>query len=290
MVFYLKVNRNEKYTFRNLQYWMEIVETVPEARTYILCDQKELKQAILEKIRFKRKAEFLESNTDAPELKEIVPHITDERWRNAGYAHLTTFYHARKNQFPSFWNIDGDDTCICLSPERICQMLSLVEAHVQEKKIHASSLDMWTTRTKGNHWSFGITYIDNQVDWFGRMKKYYLDEKIKSSQVRNVDGFFSCLKNHSDIRLETFYVENMKFIHYSDDFFKRPDVSGFFHWKDGYLILPILLYCMEIESLGRLKIPEELVRLDLGIEEKEGTNFLLSYAMESERKLLEMRK
>lgn len=47
MVFYLKINRNERYVFRNLQHWINIIECMPDSHGYILCDNKELKQAVL---------------------------------------------------------------------------------------------------------------------------------------------------------------------------------------------------------------------------------------------------
>lgn len=89
MIFYLKVNRDEGYTFRNLQHWVNIVESIPYSHYYILCDKESLKQSIEEKVIFKtQEVEFLQSYRDLSELKYIVDNITEEMWRKAGYAHL----------------------------------------------------------------------------------------------------------------------------------------------------------------------------------------------------------
>lgn len=288
--FYLKINRRERYTFRNLQHWIDIVEGIEGADYCILCDDDILKQEVLEQVRFARKSvNFLESEKTSPELNDIVTNITDERWKNAGYAHMTTFYRARKNHYSTFWNIDADDTCICLPPKRVEELFHTVEAYVEKNSIDIISLDMWTTRTKGTHWSFGVTYVNNSVDWFSRIKQYYKNEELKAQQVRNVDGYFSCLKICTDLRIETFYFENLRFIHYADDFIKRPDASGFFIWKDGKLILPVLLYCFGMEKIGLLPIDESIIKLDMGITDGECRDFLLGYILPNERKLLEIR-
>ena len=39
-IFYLKVNRDENYTYRNLQHWIDIVSEIPEGVAYIICDNE----------------------------------------------------------------------------------------------------------------------------------------------------------------------------------------------------------------------------------------------------------
>lgn len=290
MIFYLKVNRDEGYTFRNLQHWVNIVESIPYSRYYILCDKESLKQSIEEKVIFKtQEVEFLQSYRDLPELKYIADNITEEMWRKAGYAHLTTFWHAKENNYPFFWNIDADDTCICLFPDRVRELLAEVETFVKENKVDIISLDMWNTRTNGFHWSFGVTYVNNSNDWNGVMKEHCLDEAMKATQIRNVDGYFSCLRICSKLKIATFYFENLKFIHYADDFFKRPDTSGFFHWKNGELILPILRDCFGINSIGTVPIVKDIVPFDINITDEETTEFLMEYAQGHEKQLLKSR-
>lgn len=290
MVFYLKINRNERYTFRNLQHWIHIIECIPDSRGYILCDDKDLQQAVLEQVAFRKDTvTFMESCRASEEVDYIVSNVTSGRWQNAGYAHISTFWHARENQYPCFWNIDADDTCICLAPLRVYEALTKIEKYAKNDKVDAFSLDMWVTRTKGYHWSFGITYINNTIDWFGVMKEHCQDEIFKAGQIKNVDGYFSCLKMRTNLKIETFYLENLKFVHYSDDFLKRPDASGFFHWKEGKLHLPILKYCMGMEDIGLLNIPKGLIEFDIGITDEEMTGFLLDYVLPEEKNRLMVR-
>lgn len=289
MFFYLKINRQERYTFRNLQHWIHIVEGIKGADYCILCDNDDLKRKVLEQVHFTRNVRFMKSCKSSPELRDILPDITDDRWRNAGYAHLTTFLDAKKNGYSCFWNIDADDTCICLSPERVAELLHIVEDYTLSNKIDIISLDMWMTRTRGYHWTFGITFVNNKVDWFSIMKIYARDEELKAKQIRNVDGYFSCLKECTDLKIETFYVEKLRFIHYSDDFIKRPDASGFFIWENGRLILPILLYCLGIERCGSIPIYEKVIPLDMKICAEECTEFLMNYILPGERERLNVR-
>lgn len=250
-----------------------------------MCDNPELKQEIVKKVVFKNNpVDFLESYKTCEELKDIVSAVTNSMWSNAGYAHLTTFYHAKQHQYPYFWNIDADDTCICLSPERVGELLCTIENYVKKNQVSTISLDMWISKTQGSHWSFGINYVNNTIDWFEIIKTYCNDEELKSKQIRNIDGYFSCLRLCTNLKIETFYVENLKFIHYSNDFFKRPHSSGFFHWKDENLIFPILLYCFGIDSLGRIPIAKDVIKFDINITDKESTDFLLDYALPEEKK------
>lgn len=115
MFFYLKINRREKYTFRNLQHWIDIVEGIEGSDYCILCDNTILQKEVLEQVRFtKEPVAFLESEKQSADLNEIVPNITNADWRNAGYAHLTTFSDAEAKGYPCFWNIDADDTYVHL--------------------------------------------------------------------------------------------------------------------------------------------------------------------------------
>ena len=290
VIFYLKINRKEKYTFSNLQHWIHIIECIPNSCTYIICDDNNLKEAVLEQVVFtKNSFIFMESYKGCSALDYVVSNITNDRWQNAGYAHLSTFWHAKENGYPAFWNIDADDTCICLSPHRAAEMLSEAEEYGKKNKIDLFSLDMWITRTKGYHWTFGITYVNNSVDWFGIMRKYCRDENFKAGQIQNVDGYFTNLKNRTNLKIETFYAENLKFVHYADDLLRRPDGSGFFHWKEGKLILPIIRYCMGMESIGVLQIADEVVKLCMGITDNEAMEFLFDYMLPGEKERLMMR-
>lgn len=69
-----------------------MIEKIPEAEGYILCDNDEVKKGILEYVRFlDENIRFLESCKQSSELNDIVENITDDGWRNAGYAAPNNF-------------------------------------------------------------------------------------------------------------------------------------------------------------------------------------------------------
>ncbi len=63
--------------------------------------------------------------------------------------------HAKENGFKAFWNIDADDTCFCLSPKRMTELLSTTEHYACSNNIHIFSLDMHRSALEGQHWSNG---------------------------------------------------------------------------------------------------------------------------------------
>ena len=286
---YLKINRQEKYTYRNLKCWLDILSFFPEYRVYLLCDNQALIEQVKTEIDIEwDKIEVIQSCRDNERLKYIVQNVANEHWQNAGYAHLTTFLHAKENQFDAFWNIDADDTVFCLPAEQTAQILRNVEKYSEaDDEFGAIGLDMWVTFTKALHWSLGITYINGNVEWIKIMMDHCQDTKfkenyIKKIQPQNVDGYLSYLKDFvmDNGEFKTFYVDGLRFIHYADDFFKRPLSSGMFYWKDGYMILPILYYCFDDKVCGKIKIPSEIVRIDMPVSEEGFRTFMDLYPME----------
>ena len=85
------------------------------------------------------------------------------------------------------------------------------------------------------------------------------------------------------IRAESFYVENLMYIHYSDDFFRRPMNSGMFHWKNGELIFPLLFYVFGQENVGKIKIYKDIQRLDIGISDEETRKALIQMGFDCNR-------
>jgi len=281
-VFYLKVNRDENYTYRNLQNWVDIVGMFPDSVAYIMCDKKEIREKIYQKISFfNTKVIMMESGTLNDELEHMLLNICVNSWRNAGLAHLTTFLHAKEQGFKEFWNIDADDTYICLSQERTVEVLMEAESYAKEKKMDLFSLDMWGTRyyRRGleTEWSFGICYVNNQVDWLGALAEHCTDELYKQKNFNNIDHFFCYLRMLKKYSIELFYVENMKFLHYSDDFFRRLFISGLYHWKNGVLRLPVLEACLGSNYLTEIAISKDTIKLDIGITDEEvSTQFINS--------------
>ena len=276
--FYLKINREEDFAFSNLLRWIRVA-MISDSKCYILCDKIELIEKIKEKLWNGYTVSFIKSDKSAFSEK-IVQMIACKRWKNAAYAHLTTFLHAKKMQHTYFWNIDADDTQLCLSDDRIKELLDVAEEYAEKNNIDAFSLDMWRSKTQGKHWSFGITYINGSLNWENLLYYHSQNElyKMRIEEERgNIDWFFTDLRSTTDFKLETFYFENLKFIHYSDDFFKKPVSAGFYHWKNNKLIHPIILYCFGIEEIGKFNIYKDVIKLDIGIKDDEATNMLTYY-------------
>ena len=272
--FYLKINREQPYTIKNLSYWLQIVALFPDYKKYILCDNDGLAEKVQREINVDwRDIAFIQSEREAEELNYIIQNVANERWKNAGLAHLTTFYHAKKNGVSQFWNIDADDTVFCVTKEKVAEILNTVEDYaMKDEQFGVIGLDMWYTFTKALHWSFGITYTNMDFDWFKVMKEHATDSVFKSNydkriQPQNIDGYFSYLRDFvlDKQYLKTFCVNNLRFIHYADDFFKRPISSGMFKWQDDFLILSILAYCFEDETCGKIRIPEDVVKFEINL-------------------------
>ena len=273
-VFYLKINRNEGYTIRNLRHWMETVKTYNNVDCFIICDNDDLHQKVVENL-----------STDFPDIEDriiksiindetqyIIGRVTDERWHKAGYAHISTFVHARDNDYHFFWNIDADDTRFCLSPDRCHALLDEAEKYALSNNIDCFSLDMHTTLiASGRHWSFGVTFTRNDRDWMAVMREACQNDISIEDQWPNIDRFFRYIRNHVDgISIESFYAENLKFLHYSNDFFWRLNVSALFHWKAGFLTLPILYYGVGLQNeKSHMKIDPIVRELNINITDEE---------------------
>mgnify|MGYP002510274063 CR=1 FL=1 len=278
--FYLKINRDDAFAYRNLERWIE-VSYLFGVDCYVLCDQERIKNTIIQKNLLLGKLIFINSDRKNDTEKIAQNITTNEKWLNAALAHMTTFWNANANGYDYFWNIDADDTFICLSSERIRELLALCESYAEEQQIDCFSLDMWRTVTRGTHWSFGVTYINARKNWKNIIEGHSTDPDYKNrdDSIRsNIDWFFTYLKEaERDLKLETFCFENLKFIHYAGDFIDKPVDSGFYHWKDGKLTFPILIYCFGMEEIGNLGIVEDIVRFEMNIEDREAQKVLAFY-------------
>ena len=110
------------------------------------------------------------------------------------------------------------------------------------------------------------------------MKKYCVCDQSVEDKYCNFDRFFRYIKNHDNVlKIKSFYFENLKFIHYSDDFMWRLCESGLYHWKNGYLTFPILYYGVGLDSSkSHMTIDENVIKLCMNIEDKEAVDELIS--------------
>jgi len=277
MVFYLKLNRCVDYSLRNLQVWINTISLYEEATVYLLCDNESLNDRIRKEISFKDINYTFLYSIKRDEDEELMKSIAVPRWYNAGYAHLTPFIHSKEKEYTDFWNIDADDTLFCLPPDRIYDALREAEEYAKSKGVDLFSLDMWRSRSNSMHWSFGITYTNAEVDWIDIMKRNsgYSEGSIYFSgwnHPKNIDEFFTYIKEKDKtVKIGTFYIDNLLFMHYSDDFVMNPISSGVFKWRKGRLVFPIIENVYGIKSLGNIKIAEDVIKLDVGIDDFDGS-------------------
>lgn len=295
MVYYLKVNTLNSYTYNNIINWINIVASEEGSKVYLLCDDEEIISALYEaEPAIEKIVNVITSERDEPIFQEIAQKTLADKWFPAGYAHLTTFLHAARNGYDSFWNVDADDTFFAAEIGESKRILRSVERYAKEEKIHAISFDMHVSRTRGTHWSFGITYTDNRIDWFNVMYRY-LDEyqdmrKTLEKDTDNLDWYFTFLRNRAKVRLESFYVENLMFAHFRGDLIYRVPPDGIYYWKDGRYVSMIQKYILDKEDEGSMEIPSDLIRIDIGIDHEKSRKYFRAFFNKEDTPAVRMEK
>lgn len=293
MVFYLKANRNNSYVIPNLKHWLDAVMLYEGSITYILCDNLELKQRIMNGLALdSKRVEFLESDRNCSEINNVLTSICrNNKWVKVGQAHLKTYWHAQERQYPYFWNIDADDTYICLDPIRMVEMFKIIEKYSADNSIRMNSLDMWRSMSvnehwaKGDNWSLGIVFVDNQIPWPKILMDHCHDKEFQENifpldKDANLDWYFTYLRNIQAERIETFYFENLRFMHFYDYFVNFPHLSTFCYWKKGKLHYPILSSCFGSRSRIEIDIASDIHKLDMNIRDDEALLSLISCSNE----------
>lgn len=255
-VMYLKINKNTDYSLKCLQHWINIAYHF-NSDFYILCDNIKVKKSILKNIYFYNgNIKFLNSNRKRF-LTRFVNKISDKYWYNATYAHLTTFLHAKKNKFYNFWNIDADDTTLLIDPQKVAYILNEAEIHAQKHNIDAFSFDMHTSRSNYQHWSWGITFIQNNIDWFKIFEKNFTKNwhknYLKYDKNMNLDWYMTYLRDKNIINNKVFFIENIYFIHWGN-FILNPFGATICKYTKNKIEYPILSYIFKNNYLGNIPI------------------------------------
>lgn len=265
-VFYLKINRKADYTINCIQRWVNIAYNL-KSDFYFICDNKQLEYDVLSHVVFPDiRVKFLRS--ERKELKSICETVSTGKWINVACAQLTTFYHARKNGFNQFWAIDADDTSFCMNDKICANALKRVADYTNQKDVSVISLDMWHSRTNGKHWSWGIAYVNDNIDlleicrlnpdlsWINSGEYPF---RLGSGET-NTDWFFTYLKFIKKVKIETFYLENAWFIHWGN-FLKFPGMTAaVYHWKDNKLSYPIYRYVHLNDRFGYIDIAADSIK------------------------------
>lgn len=293
MVFYLKINRDNNYSVTNFIHWLKATMLYEGAITYVICDNPKLQQRIESQYDIENsRVVFIESERNNPRMNKVLDDICCcAKWFRVGQAHLTAHWHAKMNGYSNFWNIDADDTFMCLSPLRIVELLNIVEKNSKDNGIDVNGLDMWRSMSahekwsKGINWSLGITYVNNGLDWLnifaehshGYKKEMRIDENDNDV---NLDWFFTYLKDKNAARIETFYFEKMKFIHFYDCFFDYPHLSMLCQWENGKIHYPLLSSCFKSHNYGEIPIADDVIRFDMNITDDESLLAMISNSKE----------
>ena len=275
-VVYLKVKAIRNYSLACIQLWLNVVEHLGYDY-YIICDKTDVRDQIEKFLTFPNSnIKFIKSQVSLKQ-KLFVQKSIHKKWVNAGIAHLTTFYNAKKINTKYFWNIDADDTALLIKEKKIIKILKDAEKYAKDNNILAFSLDMWETWTRSKHWSFGITFTDARANWtkifdelnIKDMKSYRLDFH---RGFTNLDWIFTYLRDVSKINIQTFYVENLRFIHFCD-FGGRQRDQGLCYWENGFIHYPMLEYVFKDKTSGCLSIPDNLVKFETDTTNEECLNF-----------------
>ena len=294
MIYFLKTNTDAKYAYRNFQLWINNIYAKDNNPLIVtVCDNDLIANRLEEKIDWRGlKHELIQSYRK--ETRNIISKVANSKWENAGFAHLTPFYYAKINGLPEFWNIDADDTLMCIDNNIVAQAMLQVEGEAKKNKIDIFSLDMWRSRSKGNHWSFGVTYVSGGVDWIEKIKESnYEGVNIEfSDRVRpkNIDEFFTYIKNHdASINIGSFYIKNLMFVHYSEDFLYNPIQSSIYKYRDGVIEYPILLNIFGVNTMGKIPVFKDVkaINLDLCMNDCEYFMARISNYTEEAENLLE---
>lgn len=214
------------------------------------------------------------------------------RWINAGYAHYTPFYHAFDNGIDAFWEIDADDTTICLNADKAAKALIEAEKYLNDTSIGAVSLDMWWTRTHYKYWTWGVAYVKGVsrfIEEFEQVEDKRWWDPYKDLDIDiTADWFFTYLKDYKKMNIESFYIENSWFIHWCS--FIRHSMFGYVcYWSKGEWHAPIMEYIFNSPNLGCIGI-KNCLKIDIGAELEEGQIFLENYVSSTTEWPLELRK
>lgn len=275
-VFYLKINREENWAFLCLQKWIDII-SILDADFYIISDKESLTKKIYKKIRFKNKNIKIIRSFCC--LRKKAKKLVHARWVNAAIAHMTTFYHSSENNIKNFWNIDVDDTMFCFSNDKIIELLEKARCYAIKSNINCLSLDMWRSRSNNIHWSFGITFTQNDVDYLSIFDKFsqidWQKEYSFYNTDMNIDWFFNYLTQYEYVKTYSFYPEKGYFIHWGD-LFVNVVGSSICYWRDGFLYYPILKGIAKNDVAGVVPIAKDCVKFDIGLSLNDGIHFLNS--------------
>lgn len=298
MFFYLKVNSNNYgYAVFCISHWLNIVHAYG-GDYCILCDNKDIEYFLLKTLEFPdENIKFIKSKRNI--FKKIIKNTCTKQWKKPGYAHLSTYYYAKKYKLKEYWNIDADDTILFASDTEVARCLKEIENYAREKNIHAFSLDMHRSAFRGLQWTFGITFTQMNTDiekallTYGTNKKWQKEYHNKVLDIplntwqSNLDAYYTYLKDKKVLNIGTFNINNLYFIHWGDciiHFILRSLQIA----KDGRLIFP---FSSSIDKRrNSIPIYKDVHNFNLNINEMDSYNFVHGLLYSNEKRMLKLRE
>ena len=275
-VFYLKFNQNERVLHQCANIWLEIISEMENPYVCFIVDKDNIIERLKAEVNFRGVPhEFIKSQRDSNELQSVV-RVLSPMWHNAGYAHLTTFWHAREHGYKNFWNLDGDDMVLYATPHKVAQMFYAIKDYAEKNQLDAFGLDTWNTVNPpmSEGWTYGISYISNRINWIDLM----MDSVDGFSKIHkqpdprwNIDVFTNYLSMiEKVINTKMFYCENLYAVLNSvASPYLQPCFGSLRYWHKGYLYFPVVINDFKMGEAGVLQIPEALVKIDVGITPEE---------------------
>ena len=276
-VVYLKVNRDSPSSYQCLQIWLDVCWDL-RALPIIVCDNIRLEKHIRKNVcLYDSKTQIIPSYRHP--FVSFINNIAAKSWINAANAHMSTLYHARLHGIQKFWNIDADDTLFLFPVDKISNLLKKAQDKAIQDNINIYSLDMWKSRSLGKHWSWGVSFINDNINILNLIASEKdlswindYSDLFNSSNANSDWHINSLVRRGKKISIKSFYPKNGGFIHWGDFIF-NPIGAYVCQWKDGIVEYP-LMRAMKIKEFSSIPIDHDCDCIDVNIS---NTDFRKSY-------------
>lgn len=268
-VFYLKFNStNYFYSLFCIKHWVYIAKKM-NCDYYIICDKTPLIEVIAKKLIFPDSdIKFIKSDYSIP--KKIVKGVSNDYWRKATYAHLTSFYHANKNNIKTFFNIDADDTSFFMPDNTIAKALKKVMKIAKTKGYDCYSLDMHSTFSLGAKWNFGVTYVRNGKKCIDNCKNY---NQFTDLERITLDAYFNRCRKEGKLKLGHFNIDNLYFMHWGQ-WGVSPALRLLQLEKERRMYYPFMDYFSNSDEKIFQEVPDWVDTIDCNINENDSFIYL----------------
>lgn len=239
---YLKFNKADTVGYMCLLSWLEIFKNY---EIILVCDLFNVSSdpvpELLDTILKNTKKEIKVINTDYSLSSLFNDLIHDPRYQKAAAANITCHKHNTTDSV--FWLIDADDTAILTRNfDFVNKKFTEAENYFSNNSLDSLSLDFY--RMQNDTWSFGICLIRADLD-FNHIRNALTENDFVPKDTRCLDICFDKLRRKNLLKLKTFIVNDLSFIHYV---YKTRN-------------LPYCLYYWSDSKLNGIPVPKDFVIL-----------------------------